>query len=84
MLKNSELKLKDVIDINRGKKLGFIDDVDIELENGKVKAFIVPTYQNKLLSFFSKKQDFVINWDEIKKIGEDVILVDLKTNNSLK
>lgn len=84
MLKNSELRMKDVIDINRGKKLGFIDDVDIELENGQVKAFIVPAYQNKLFSFFSKKQDFVITWDEIKKIGEDVILVDFKADKSLK
>jgi YlmC/YmxH family sporulation protein len=80
LLKNSELKMKDVIDINRGKKLGFIDDVDIELEDGKVKAFIIPTQQNIILRFFSKKQDLIIGWDEIKKIGEDVILVDIKEN----
>lgn len=78
MLKNSELKMKDVIDINRGKKLGFIDDVDIEIENGRIKAFVVPAHQNKLFSFFMKTNDIVISWDEIKKIGEDVILVDLK------
>lgn len=80
VLKNSELKMKDVIDINRGKKLGFIDDVDIELDEGRIKAFIIPAHNNRLLRFFSKKQDIVIGWDEIKKIGEDVILVDLKGN----
>ncbi|MEJ6950926.1 YlmC/YmxH family sporulation protein [Natronospora cellulosivora (SeqCode)] len=77
MLKNSELRMKDVIDIDRGKKLGFIDDVDIELNNGQIKAFIVPAHQNKLFSFFSKKNDIIISWKEIKKIGEDVILVEL-------
>lgn len=78
MLKNSELKMKDVIDIKRGKKLGFIDDVEIDLEQGRVKAFVIPAHSYKFLSFFSKKQNLVIMWDEIKKIGEDVILVDLK------
>lgn len=78
MLKNSELKMKDVIDVNRGKKLGFIDDVDIEIENGRIRAFVVPAHQYKLFNFFMKKNDIVISWDEIKKIGEDVILVELK------
>jgi len=45
-----------------------------------VKAFIIPTHQNIVLRFFSKKQDLIIGWDEIKKIGEDVILVDIKEN----
>ncbi|MFW6281608.1 MAG: YlmC/YmxH family sporulation protein [bacterium] len=76
-MKNSDLKMKDVIDINRGKKLGFIDDVDIELSDGRVKAFIVPAHQNKIFSFFSKSNDLIISWQEIKKIGEDVILVEL-------
>lgn len=80
VLKNSELKMKDVIDVNRGKKLGFINDVDIELEQGTVKAFIIPASSNKLLSFFTKKQDIVIGWNEIQKIGEDVILVNFKNN----
>lgn len=78
MLKNSELKMKDVIDVKRGKKLGFIDDVDIEIENGRINAFVVPAHQNRLFSFFTKKNDMVISWNEIKKIGEDVILVELE------
>lgn len=78
MLKNSELKMKDVIDINRGKKLGFINDVDIEIETGHIKAFVVPAHQNRVFNFFMKKNDIVINWNEIKKIGEDVILVEVR------
>ncbi|MFW6390020.1 MAG: YlmC/YmxH family sporulation protein [Halanaerobiales bacterium] len=83
-MKNSELKLKDVIDINRGKKLGFIDDIDFEAENGRIKAFVVPTYKNKLFNFFSRKQDIIIGWEDIIKIGEDVILVEIKEDISLK
>ncbi len=77
MVKKSELMLKDVIDINQGKKLGFIDDVDIDLENGRINAIIIPAHPNKILSFFSKKNDLIIRWEDIQKIGEDVILVNV-------
>ncbi len=75
MMKNSELKMKDVIDITRGKKIGYIDDVEMELDKGRIKAFIIPSHQNRIISFFSKKHDIIINWDDIVKIGEDVVLV---------
>ena len=78
MVKESNLKMKDVIDINRGKKIGYIDDVDIDLDGGSIKAVIIPSSSNIFYRLFSKKEDIVIKWNEINKIGEDVILVDLK------
>jgi YlmC/YmxH family sporulation protein len=83
MVKTSDLHMKDVIDMSRGKKLGFIGDVDLELEEGKIKAFIIPAHQNKLLSFFSRKQDIIIEWKDIYKIGEDVILIKKLENDIL-
>lgn len=77
VLKNSELKKKDIIEISSGKRLGNISDVDIEIEKGQVKAFIVPSHHNKLYNFFLKNDNLIITWDEIKLIGEDVILVEL-------
>ncbi|MFW5976377.1 MAG: YlmC/YmxH family sporulation protein [Bacillota bacterium] len=77
MVKRSKLKLKDVIDVNKGKKLGYIEDVDIDLNTGKIKAVIIPSNENVFLRLFSKKEDIQINWDEIDKIGEDVILVNM-------
>jgi crossover junction endodeoxyribonuclease RuvC len=74
----SQLRLKDVIDINKGKKVGYIEDVDIDLDSGNIKAIIIPSTDNVFLRLFSKKEDIVIKWNEINKIGEDVILVDLK------
>jgi YlmC/YmxH family sporulation protein len=77
MVKKTELMLKDVIDINRGKKLGYIDDVDINLDEGTIKALIIPSSQYKMFRFFSKRQDIIIEWKDIHKIGEDVILVSI-------
>ncbi len=74
-MKKSELTMKDVIDVSTGKKLGFINDVEIDIDQGKIRAIIVPSHQNRVFSFFSKKQDLTIDWKDIQKIGEDVILV---------
>lgn len=75
MVKISELKQKEVININDGRRLGIVSDIEINMETGEVEAIIVPG-SGRLLGFFSKENDIVINWDSIKKIGVDVILVD--------
>ncbi|WP_320408940.1 YlmC/YmxH family sporulation protein [Candidatus Frackibacter sp. WG11] len=41
-----------------------------------MKSIVVPG-ERKFLSIFSGKNDLVINWRQIEKIGQDVILVDL-------
>lgn len=42
MIKASELRDKDVIDINTGEKLGNIIDIEINLEEGKVEGIVIP------------------------------------------
>lgn len=74
-MKKSELKIKDVINVKTGKNLGYIEDIEIDLNQGTIEALIIPPYQNRLLSFFTNKQNTVIEWSRIEKIGEDVILV---------
>jgi len=80
MVTTSELRMKEVINIVTGKRLGFIDDLDINLENNRVEAIIVPK-EGKLLKLFSRDNSYIIPWKRIVKIGEDVILVDLKDYN---
>ena len=75
-MKRSELRIKEVINLNNGKKLGYIEDIDIDVEKGKIKAVILPGSENFLINFFSKKQDVIIDWEKIKVIGEDTVLVD--------
>ncbi|MFW6238058.1 MAG: YlmC/YmxH family sporulation protein [Halanaerobiales bacterium] len=74
-MKESEIMLKDVIDINTGRKLGYIDDVEVDPDKGRIKAVIIPSSHYKLLKLFSREQDVVIGWEDIETIGEDVILV---------
>ena len=75
MVKISELKQREVININDGKRLGIVYDVEIDMEKGKIDAIIIPG-TGRVLGLFSKESDIVVNWENIKKIGTDVILID--------
>lgn len=76
MVKISELRLRDVINIADGKRLGMIKDIDIDLDTGKIKAIILPG-NNRPFSLFARNDEVVVNWEKILRIGVDVILVDL-------
>ncbi|WP_294410535.1 YlmC/YmxH family sporulation protein [uncultured Ruminococcus sp.] len=70
-----ELCRKEVIDISTGERLGFIDDIELDIESGTVKSLII--YGGaRLFGFFGREEDSVIACSEIKVIGSDVVLVE--------
>jgi len=71
----SDLRQRDVVNINDGKRLGTVSDVDVDPESGRIVALIVPG-TGKFMGFFGGANDYVITWDRIVRIGPDVILVD--------
>lgn len=58
------------------KGFGFVQDVTANLETGTITSIIVPG-SNKLFSMFASSNDIVIPWQNIKCIGEDIILVEI-------
>ncbi len=71
----SELQNKDIVNIEDGSKIGVIIDAVIDKEGNLTKLIV---QKNKFLSnIFSSKDEIEINWKQIDKIGEDVILVRL-------
>ena len=71
----SDLQGKYIVNVNDGTKIGSIIDVVID-NNGSIVSMIVQG--NKFFSnLFSSKNDVEIKWEQIKKIGEDVILVNI-------
>ncbi len=75
MLKTSDLKIKEVINVVDGRRLGTITDIEIDLQSGRLTAIVVPG-AGKFLGLFGKNDDIVIPWEKIHKIGLDVILVE--------
>lgn len=74
MIRLSELQVKEVIVINSGERLGYIQDLEIEPDRGIIIALIVVDPQNKG-SMFKKADELIIYWEQIVTIGKDVILV---------
>ena len=72
--KGLDFKHKEVINITDARRLGFVQDVNAELESGIITSIVVPG-SSKLLNFFSSEPELTIPWSSIKCIGEDVILV---------
>lgn len=71
----TEFHCKEVICVADGRRLGFVCDMEVEVPDGQVLAIIVPG-PCRFLGLFGRKEDFVIPWCNIKRIGPDIILVD--------
>lgn len=69
-----ELKKLEVVNLIDGKILGSISDLNINLTEGRIEAIIIPG-NSRIRTFLNNKEEYIIPWYNIKKIGEEVILV---------
>ncbi len=78
MLSTDKLKNKEVINISDGKSLGFVSDIEVNLEKGTIEGIIIPG-ERGLFGWFSKGEtDALIQWERVRTVGDDVILVDME------
>ena len=70
-MKLSDLQKKDIINISDGVKIGNIIDINID-DKGIIKSLIA---DKTTFKFFSNTDEIEIYFDQIVKIGDDVILV---------
>ena len=77
-MKLSDLQEKDIVNINDGRKIGRIIDAEIDID-GKIKYLVIDEKKG-IRSFISSNNDINITFNQIKKIGSDVILIDLWYN----
>ena len=74
--KFTDLHCKEVICVSDGRRLGFVSDARIELPEGRICAIIVPC-PCRFPGLLGKREDFIIPWKNICRIGPDIILVDI-------
>ncbi len=73
----SEIKQKDVINICDGKKLGRPIDLILN-DSACVEALVVPGQSGGLMGFLKPdREGCVIPWSRVRRIGDDVILVEV-------
>lgn len=71
----NNIRHMEIIDLKLGAKIGFIRDLKINCDENKIESILIPIQKN---SFFGKMEFIEIPWNDIIKIGLDVILVDTK------
>ena len=76
-MKFTDLHCKEVICVCDGRRLGFVCDARVELPEGRIVAIVVPG-PCRFLGLWGRRDDYVIPWNCIKRIGPDIILVDTK------
>ncbi len=76
MCRASDIRQKEIINITDGRRLGFVGDVEINFEEGKIESIIVPT-GGRWFGLIGRDSEIVIPWDRVRRIGEDIILVEV-------
>lgn len=76
MEKFSDLQEKEVINICDGSRLGYVSDLELELPTGRIVSLLIPT-ESERWNFFCRQKMLYVPWRCIKRIGEDIILVEV-------
>jgi YlmC/YmxH family sporulation protein len=77
-----DLRQKEVINAEEGTRYGFVSDLEIDVTEGKILGLIVPG-PGRVFGVFGREQEYRIPWSKIKKIGDDIILVECITDKVL-
>ena len=70
------LKGKEFIETTKGKRLGFIQELDLEFEltTSEIHQLVIPKYS--LLGLRKDEQSLMLQWIDIRVIGQEIILID--------
>ena len=77
-----ELKQKEVINTCTCKSLGCPIDVEFNCAVNRLIALIVPG-PGHFCSFWGRESEYIIPWECIRQIGEDIILVEIQEEKCL-
>lgn len=74
---------KEVINVRDGSRVGRICDVYVDWKCGNITTLIVPVVKS-IFSFFGKKKEYCINWCNVIRVGEDIVLIDTDVRNCIR
>ena len=76
-MRASELRKKEVVNVIDGRRLGTIVDYDFQVPEGRILSIVVPSPVRIASILQGARGGYIIPWQRICKVGDDVILVEL-------
>ena len=75
-MRYKDISGKEIVNVNQGSRLGILGQTDLEIDTatGQIRSFIIPHY--KWFGLKREGDELKISWDAIKKIGEDMIMIE--------
>lgn len=69
---------KEIVNLDSGERLGFVGQADLEIDGntGEIQTIILPS--SAFLGFGKRKEDVIIPWNSVRKIGSEMMIVELK------
>lgn len=71
----SDLRWREVISITDGTRYGFVGDLSVDLDSGKINGLIIPG-RARFFGLFGRQEERLVRWSSVRKFGEDIILVE--------
>ncbi len=73
----ADLRCKEIVNIADGMRMGNVEDVLVDTVSGRVMALVAPG-PCRFLGLFFPGDDVIIRWECVRRIGEDLILVEIR------
>lgn len=75
-MRYKDISGKEIVNVTQGSRLGILGQTDLEIDihSGQIISFIISNY--KWFGIKKEGDETKIRWDAIKKIGEDMIMIE--------
>ena len=71
----ADLRCKEIINVTDGSRFGYVGDVEVDLDTGRICALVVPG-RLRLFGLLGREEDRIFPWESVRRFGEDIILVE--------
>ncbi|MBQ3089702.1 MAG: YlmC/YmxH family sporulation protein [Oscillospiraceae bacterium] len=72
----SDLRFKEVISVTDGTRYGYVADLSFSIDTGQITSLIVPGQGKYFFGLLGRRETRLVRWDQIRRIGQDIILVE--------
>lgn len=73
----TDMHNKEVINLCDGKRLGYVDDLEVDTCTAQVTALVI-NGRARLFGILGRDPDAIIQWKDIEVVGEETILVNFQ------